>query len=666
MSSKKQIVSELSSIVRNKAVITPIIAVMLVPLLYSSLFLGAFWDPYTKLDKVPVAIVNEDIGAELDGEFVEVGQQFVDKLKESSDFDYRFISKKEAMEGLTNNEYYIMIEIPAQFSENAVSLTSDEPKMAELIYMPNESYNFLASQIGGTAVKEMATALNKQLTETYLSTIYDKIDGALDGLGAASDGAFEIAKGTGKAADGAAKLEEGLSKLSSGAVALQTGTNKLNAAGSQLKGGLKELGAGGQGLHTGLEGLLAASQTLQGGMTELSTGYQAIDHGLLTLNDGTSQLKQGALKLQEGLSYLASVNSELGSNESFQALVQASKQLTEGLKAQEAGQATLLAGSTQYVQGLMKLQGGGAQFNEKLSSATTAAGQLAGGIGKVEQGASQLVDGIQQLDKSTGSLVAGSKELHSGSQDLRSGLITIQDGSQTLSTKLGNASGESLNVTLTDEMKEQFAQPVQLTTSAYAPVPNYGTGFTPYFLSLGLYVGAMLLTIVYSMRDTATIPKTATSWYVGKTTIVLIASVLQAIVASVALILILKLDIVHLPAYFLFTILTSVSFMMLIQFLCVAMGNAGRFIAIVLLILQLTSSAGTFPLELVPDWLQTVNPLLPMTYSVTGLKYAISSGNMELLWGAVWPMLMYTFGFSILTYLYMNIAFKKKRNTVAA
>lgn len=659
MSSNKQMKAELGSIIRNKAVIIPVIAVMLVPLLYSVLFLGAFWDPYEKLDQVPVAIVNEDTGAELDGEQVVVGNQFVDKLKESNVFEWHFITKDEALEGLENNKYYMMIEIPASFSKDAVSLTSDEPKAAQLLFTPNEGYNFLGAQIGSSAVKEMTASLNKQLTETYVSTIYDKIGSNLEGLEAASEGAFQIAKGSQSAAEGAAVLETGLGKLNEGTVSLQEGAGKLSSASSQLKAGIQELGNGGQALSNGLEQLLAANQSLQGGMNELASNYESINGGLIALSDGTTELKQGALQLQDGLAQLAAQNSELAKSESFQALIQGSKQLAEGLKAQEAGQSTLISGSTQYKQGLATLQGGSNQFQGKLSEAAAAAGQLASGANQAGTGAEQLAAGIEKLDQSTRALVTGSKELKTGAHQLHEALLTITEGSNTLSAKLGNASDQSLNLTLTDEMKEQFAQPVELATTPFAKVPNYGTGFTPYFLSLGLYVGSMLLTIVYSMREPALKPKNAISWYGGKTVTVLLISIIQALIASTALLFILDLDIINLTGYFLFSLLVSAAFMVLIQFLCVSMGNVGRFIAIVLLILQLTSSAGTFPLELVPNWLQAINPLLPMTYSVAGFKQVISSNNMLLMWQSVWPLLIYTVGCSLLTYVYMKVAFQK-------
>lgn len=665
MSGRKQIGSELNSIVRNKKILIPVIAIMIIPLLYSALFLGAFWDPYANLDKIPVAIVNEDAGVEYDGKQISIGNEFVNQLKDSKDFGYEFVSKDEALAGIEDNVYYMMIEIPTQFSEQAVSLVGDNPQKAELIYTPNEAYNFLASQIGGTAVEKMTTLLNQQITETYVTSIYDKIGDALQGIEAASEGAHKIADGSSAAKSGATDLLKGQHTLADGLVELQSGTDQLNTAGKQLTSGLSTLQAGGTKLDSGMSQLSEGAKSLNTGLSQLTKSYQGLDTGLNSLSDGTTSLKQGALQLQAGLQQLASQSSELADNASFQQLLAGSEQLVNGLLAQEEGQNQLLTGSKQVITGLDSLSTGSDQFVTKFAEAQQGVSQLSSGITTAAQGSTKLSAGLESLQSSSSKFVAGSNELIAGNEKLVQGLTELEAGSNELATKLGSANGEALNLTLTEDMKDQFVEPVELTTAAYAPVPNYGTGFAPYFISLGLYVGCMLLTIVFSMREPALRPTSGASWYAGKTFTVALYAILQAIILDVAILLILDLDVVNLGAFFLLSIITSLTFMMLIQFLCATLADIGRYIAIVLLILQLTSSAGTFPLELVPNWLQAINPFLPMTYSVLGFKQAISSGDMSLFWNGTWPLLIIMVLGSVFTYIYMNVSFKKKFQTIA-
>jgi len=659
MSRSNQVGAELSSIVRNPKVIIPVIAVMLVPLLYSALFLGAFWDPYARLDKVPVAIVNEDKGAQFQGETLMIGNEFVDKLKDSDDFGWSFVTKEEAIQGLQDNKYYMMLEIPEQFSEQAVSLTTDTPEQAELIYTPNEAYNFLASQIGNTAVTELTSLLNQSITETYVTAIYEKIGDALEGIQAASEGAVQIANGAGDAKKGADQLVAGQETLGAGLSKLQAGVGTLNNAGKQLSEGLSSLQSGSQSLNSGLQQIGQAGQSLNSGATQLSQQYKTLDAGLLQSSEGTTSLKQGALQLQAGLQQLAQQNEQLAASESFKQLLAGSEALAQGLLAKEQGEAELVAGSQAVSSGLGQLAAGSQQLTAAVDNAGQGAKKLAEGANSAASGAAQLSEGIGQLPGSVAQLIAGNDKLIAGGKELSTGLTKLDNGANELAAGLGGADGEALNLTLTEDMKHQFAKPVEVTKDAYTVVPNYGTGFAPYFISLGLYVGCMLLTIVYSMREPALKPASGTSWYLGKTATTLLISVLQSLVLGVAMLFILDLEIANLGAYFGLLIITSISFMMLIQFLCVTLKDAGRFIAIVLLILQLTSSAGTFPLELVPGWLQSVNPLLPMTYSVLGFKQAISSGNMSIFWDNAFVLIGFAVVCSILTFVFMRTSYRR-------
>lgn len=664
MSRKTQFGSEISNIVRNPKVIIPVIAVMLVPLLYSALFLGAFWDPYAGLEKVPVAIVNEDEGATFNDEEMKIGDEFVAKLKESDDFDWSFISKEEALKGIENNDYYLMLEIPAQFSKQAVSLVGDNPQQAELIYTPNEGYNFLASQIGNTAINELSSRLNQQITETYVSSIYDKLGELLDGLTAASDGALKIANGAGDAVDGTEQLIAGQGTLGEGLDKLQVGTTKLNSGAKELSSGLTTLNTGSQSLASGVEKLKTGGQTLNQGLTQLDTQYQSLHQGLTQSAQGTTSLKQGAEQIQAALKQMASTQPQLAASDSFKQLLAGSDALVQGLASKEEGEAKLVAGSQAVTAGMSQLSTGAATLSQGLEDANEGAQKLAVGAQSADKGAKTLSEGINTLDQSAPQLISGNTKLQEGQKELLNGLVQLEDGATELSNKLGSVNGESLNLTLTEQMKEQFAKPVTVEKNPYNVVPNYGTGFAPYFISLGLYVGCMLLTIVYSMREPAQLPRSGASWYAGKTLITLLISIVQSIILGIAVPMILGLDVLHMGAYFLLMGVTSVAFMMLIQLLCVVLDNVGRFIAIVLLILQLTSSAGTFPIELVPNWLQFINPLLPMTYSVAGLKQAISSESMGLYWDNVIILIGYAVICSLLTFLYMKFSFSRQKFNV--
>ena len=136
---------------KNPKVFIPILVVLFIPVLYSGMFLTAFWDPYGKMNELPVAVVNEDVGAQYEGKDLKVGEDLVTELKKSDDFQWKFVTREQAETGMKNNEYYMTIIIPDNFSSQATTLMDDNPSPAQLIFEPNEGYNFLAAQIGGTA-----------------------------------------------------------------------------------------------------------------------------------------------------------------------------------------------------------------------------------------------------------------------------------------------------------------------------------------------------------------------------------------------------------------------------------------------------------------------------------------------------------------------------------
>ncbi|WP_170958742.1 YhgE/Pip family protein, partial [Bacillus pseudomycoides] len=268
-------------------------------------------------------------------------------------------------------------------------------------------------------------------------------------------------------------------------------------------------------------------------------------------------------------------------------------------------------------------------------------GQLTNGVNALLDGSQKISGGLGQFVDPKGDFQSGLARLQDGSGQVTNGLGEANDGSKELATKLGEGA-EKTSETKGDENKyDMFASPVKVETEKVTEVPNYGTGFTPYFLSLGLFVGALLLSIVFPLRETVGIPKSGFSWFVSKFGVLLTVGVIQALVADAVLLLGLGVEVQSVPYFILFSIITSLAFIALVQFLVTTFSDAGRFIAILTLILQLTTSAGTFPLELIPKPLQIFNAWFPMTYSVSGYKAVISSGDYSFMWQNAGILMMF-------------------------
>ncbi|MFJ1123036.1 YhgE/Pip family protein [Bacillus thuringiensis] len=990
---------EFTEIIKSKKILIPIIAVLFVPILYAGMFLWAFWDPYKQLDDLPVAVVNLDKGAVFDGKPIEVGKGLVDNLKDNKSFKWEFVSEKEAKKGMEGRKYYMLVRIPDDFSSNATTLLKDNPKPLNLEYIPNESLNFLSSQIGGTAIEKIKTEVSSTLTKTYAEKMFDSIkdvskglaDGAegasklhdgsselhdgsskvtdglhtlqgksgemkdgvgrlIDGSGKVTDGLYtlqgksgEMTVGINKLLDGSGQVTSGLYTLQGKSGEMETGINKLldgsgqvtagsskvtnglnvlngktgemksgitelvNGAGQlyggssqvnsglnllvnksgelqkgignlsdgsgQLYGGLKELEDKSIELNNGLKSVSAGSNKLEKGTGELSSGLEKLDgtknqleegaqkiqQGLQDLNNqvhsvvtnqsneqkssntvqqvnaeinktvesvgqlkedslsnvenanqmtkdvaalkeqiaslpqeyqdklepfianvkksteavqkkstelvgttntanknvlelksvmseeregaqikvsspenlnglvagieklakeqnkflanfqgfgqglgvaklgannvtegskelnvgvsklaengpklvsGVNELKNGAGKLSGGLGELSTGSNQLitGVNQ----LADGSGKVTNGLEKLNGGLGELSIGANQMAVGINQLAGGASQVTEGSGQVTTGLGTLSGGTGQLVDGVNKLANGSGQVTTGLGTLSNGSTQLidgvnklADGSGKVTDGLVKVNDGSSELAEKLGEGAEKTGEVKGTDKTYDMFASPVKVKTEKMAEVPNYGTGFTPYFLSLGLFVGALLLSIVYPLRDTVGVPKSGFSWFISKFGVLLSVGIIQAIVADVILLFGLGVEVQSIPYFILFSIITSLAFIALIQCLVTAFGDAGRFIAIITLIMQLTTSAGTFPLELIPKFLQPFNAWLPMTYSVSGLKAVVSSGDFDFMWQNIGMLMIFIVILSLGTIASLTLMHKRQFKNVA-
>ncbi|MCK6078570.1 YhgE/Pip domain-containing protein [Paenibacillus silvae] len=682
---------DLKSAFKKPKVFIPILVVLFIPVLYSGLFLNAFWDPYGKMNELPVAVVNTDQGAVYNDKSLEVGQDLVDELKKSDDFNWQFVTREQAEQGMKDNKYYMTIVIPEDFSAKATTLMDEHPEPAELIYEPNEGYNFLAGQIGGTAVKQIRTKVSAKVTESYTESLLDKVGDVSDGLATAGEGADKIHDGASKLDEGAATLKENLAKLADGAGKLQNGTVSLKegtaslakgtgdlhtgastlssglaqlaAAGTKLGDGAAQAAAGGKQLHAGVQAAQEGASKLDAGIAATEQGSAKLTAGLQTSVEGSGKVSEGAKAVAQGLAQLAKSSPELAASPAVQQLLAASQavaagseqvyqggqQLVAGSQQLQAAQQQLHQGSSQLVQGEQQLVQGAAQlsggqeqlaagleqFNAKLNEAAAGGAKLAAGSEQLNAGAGKLLQGVGTLEAGVSTLTDGSQKLADGAGELKEGTVKLTDGSGELATKLNDAAEQTSSVHKTDELVQMYAEPVKVDEHKLNEVPNYGTGFSPYFLSLGLFVGALIATLVVPTRSSSVSEASGWNRFVSKTLAFTIMSGVQSLLASGLVLYGLGLKVQSVPLFLLFSFVTSLTFMYIIQALVTWLENPGRFIAILMLIFQLTTSAGTFPLELIPNWLKVFNPWLPMTYSVTGYKAVISSGEFGVAWDQI-------------------------------
>ena len=229
---------EFQKIWANKLLFATVIVAMCLPILYASIFLKSIWDPYGRVNHLPVAVVNLDQPTTLEGNKVDVGDKLVKELKSNDDLDWHFVSAKKAQEGLKDRKYYMIVKIPKNFSENAASVLDTDPEKMDLTYETNGGLNFLGEVISENAMTQLKAKVSESVTKSYADVIIKMVKTVGDGMEQAADGATKLADGSKQVADGIATVQGKVPELSSG-------VKQLDDGGKQLADGVKQYTDGG-------------------------------------------------------------------------------------------------------------------------------------------------------------------------------------------------------------------------------------------------------------------------------------------------------------------------------------------------------------------------------------------------------------------------------------
>lgn len=382
--------------------------------------------------------------------------------------------------------------------------------------------------------------------------------------------------------------------------------NSLNSGVSGLASGMKNVKANTSELSKGLK-------TLQAGFGDEKTegtllyGAAALDSGLQTLDSNSAALNKGASDLSSGLNIL---------NGNSKALSAGIDSVVNGAAQVSGGAGTLSAGAGAFL------------------GATSQMGDLTDGVSAINDGASELSKGAKTLKGGTAALAAGSGTLKAGIGTLKNGTAAFEDGAGQINDGIVTAK-EGVDDSVADTksqlkklngLPEYAEEPVSTDTQYLQPVANYGSAFAPYFMGLSLWVGCLMIFFGIYLdyhRKLERLSCGSKKRYLMAGAFGAVASV-QGIALALMIKYILGITVNNMGLLIASCVLTSITFLFIIQFFVVYTGNIGKFIVMLLLILQLTSSAGTFPIETQTQFFIFINKILPMTYSTQLFKEAIS------------------------------------------
>lgn len=299
---------EWKNILKNHWIQIVLVALILIPSIYTVVFLGSMWDPYGNSGDLPVAVVNKDKAVEYNDKKLDVGDQLVKKLKDNDSLDFHFVNSKEANKGLKNGDYYMVITIPSNFSKNATTLLDKNPKKMVLNYTTNPGTNYVASKMDDSAIAKIKAEVSASVTKTYAETIFTSIGTMSDGFAEASDGTQQLSDGMTQLEDGNKTISDNLKVLASSSLTFKDGTNTLTKGLKDYTNGVVTVNNGIYQLKTGVsdytagvsQALVGANQLVENN-TALNAGVKALGEGAEKLVVGNQQVVDGVKKLQENL-----------------------------------------------------------------------------------------------------------------------------------------------------------------------------------------------------------------------------------------------------------------------------------------------------------------------------------------------------------------------------
>ncbi|MGX1370667.1 putative membrane protein [Streptomyces canus] len=664
---------ELRRFGRGKLPRAAMVALLVLPLLYGALYLWSFWDPYGRLDRIPVALVNDDKGATADGKRLTAGDDLTKGLRESDTFDWHEVGAAEARKGVEDGTYYLSLTMPADLSRRIASSAGDSPETGALQVRTNDSNNYIVGQISRTVFAEVRQAASTKASRSFLDRIFISFSDIHGATVRAANGADDLEGGIGKAEKGSQDLATGLQKAEAGSGRLSDGLARLDTGSGDLADGARQVAAGTQSLADKVNGVadrlgpfLDENEKSIGDTARLvADSAGAVRHNLGTLVRTAPAAARGAHRAADTLNavHRARCTEPVLPDPACADLKKAAQAATDvatvaddvnTLVADQNGDLKKLDGRLATLQQQARtLADRAPRLSEDLDDAVAKINELNRGAARVADGARTLHSGLGTASAGAQDLDEGVGRLKTGADTLSGGMYKLADGSGKLSDGLHDGASRipAYDKKDRDRRTDVMSDPVQLVSRDLHKAPNYGTGFAPYFIPLSLWVGAMVAYMLITPMNRRALAAGAAAWRIALAGWLPVAAigVLQVVSLMSVLHWAIGLQMTRAAGTVGFLFLVTACFAAIVQWLNARFGAAGRILVLALLMLQLTSAGGTYPVQTSPGFFNAIHPFLPMSYVVEALRRLITGGGLTPVWHACVVLLAFTAGALALT-----------------
>ena len=673
---------DLSNIRKSVIGLIVMVGLVIVPVLYAWFNIAGSWDPYGNTGNLKVAVANSDEGyiSDLIPIKINMGDNVVSALRANDALDWVFVDENAAVEGVKSGEYYAAVVIPREFSADMMTLFSTEVKHSEIVYYENQKANAIAPRVTDKGASTVRQQIDETFTETigdiglattssllefadsdevknYVANLSSTLDGGIGSLrdAASTAGSFGALMGStsslvasagdllGTSGETADRSQQLLADAKDGLASVQ---GALGDSADSIEGALAAVSGSFDDVSSAVDDVFDAagtqSQDTQEQMNALAdkVGAQAAKVEKITADVEAlkQKLPDNALKprlearLNDIISSLTSVSSKQRELESR--LRQAASDLASGLADAQQARADVIALIEEAKQTLSQVKG---DYDETLKGQAEELGSSVENIASAASGISDNVDAtVDSLKSASGSLAADlgrvQKVLANTSSTLNGSADELQQMKTELDEALQNGDLQKIRDLIGEDpaaLSKALAAPVGLDRHAVYHIKNYGSAMAPFYTILSLWVGGIVLAAMLKVGVDDSVkmqlaPVHLHELYLGRFMLFAMLSLLQSTLVCAGDILFFEIQ-CESPLLFMATgWLAGFVFCNIIYTLTVSFGDIGKALAVVLLVMQVAGSGGTFPIEMTADFFQMVYPFLPFTHGINAMHAAMA------------------------------------------
>lgn len=667
-------VTDLRNIAKVPTGILLMIALAVLPSVYAWINLKAMWDPYGNTSGIKIAVTSLDEGAAVKDKPFNIGDDVLNSLKSNRQLGWTFVDQRTALHGVEHGDYYASLLIPADFSRKIVSLLSGTIQKPEIMYTVNEKINAVAPKITEKGASNVAMQISQQFIETISETLFAKMkelgiefEKQLPTIRKVESRVFELEQ----------RLPE-IEAMGAKAVEIEQKLPELKAKGYkiiELEQRIPEIDRAGDAILkveskwaaideaakeiVAVQGKLPDIQRVSDKIVQLDQYFDQLQAAMNKAIDTTRQAVQKLSQLQPAAK---------SAKEALQGTGAAQPDVAGGLQDAQKAIAVIQAELDKLQQDLPQararihdaasaIQAKTKEFADALNAAVPF---IRNDLPRVEQKLHQAADFVRNdlpaaeeeirkaADLYRTKLPEVEQAVHGAADLARNDLPEFEAGVRKAADMFRKAEAENnldqLYTLLQNDIRKEsdfLASPVAIQENKLFPIPNYGSAMSPFYTTLSLWVGAMLLVslLKVDVEDAEGVYRSH-QVYFGRMLVFWTIGLCQAVIVTLGDIVLLGTFVAHKAWFVLFALLIGIVFVTITYTLVSVFGNIGKGLAIIFLVLQFSSSGGTFPVSTAASFFQWLNPFVPFTYAVGLMREAVG--------GILWDVVLVDVAFLLL------------------